>query len=59
MRIESITTTAYPPPLIEYPPVRNCLTELVSILLPKLAEFERVWELANDVCDRYLKAVAL
>jgi hypothetical protein len=59
MRIESITTAAYPPSLIEYPPAKNCLTEVVSILLPKLAEFERVWELANEVCDRYLKTVAV
>ena len=32
--------------------------DLAGILLPKLAEFDSVWELANKVCDRYLKTVA-
>jgi hypothetical protein len=32
----------------------NIIRELtLRILVPRLGEFDRVWEIANQVCDRY------
>ena len=59
MRIENRNVAIYPPPMSSYPPVLNCRGDLASILLPKLAEFDNLWELANRVCDRYLNAIAV
>jgi len=45
-----------PPPLRDYYPI-EC-TDFTAAILPKLDEFDSVWELANDICDRYFKSVA-
>jgi hypothetical protein len=32
----------------------NIIRELtLRILVPRMGEFDRVWEIANQVCDRY------
>jgi len=36
----------------------NCLGDIASAILPKLDEFDSIWELANSICDRYLEPVA-
>jgi len=36
----------------------NYLGDIASAILPKLDEFDSIWELANSICDRYLEPVA-
>ena len=59
MIIEDRSAAVNPPPLSSYPLVLNSMGDLASVLLPKLAEFDILWELANRVCDRYLKTIAV
>ena len=40
------------------PQAGNYLGDIASAILPKLDEFESIWELANNICDRYLEPVA-
>jgi len=47
-----------PPPLSGYNQVENYPGDIASLLLPKLDEFDSIWELTNNICDRYLEPVA-
>ena len=57
MRTEN-RTVAFLPLLSGYYPVENCPRDIVAVILPRLVEFDRIWELTNSVCDRYLEPVA-
>jgi hypothetical protein len=57
VRSENRTVTVLPPPLSGYGQV-ECVGELARVLLPKLDEFDSLWELTNNICDRYLEPVA-
>ena len=58
MRSEDRTVAVLPPPLSGYNQVENYPGDIARLLLPKLDEFDSIWELTNSVCDRYLEPVA-
>ena len=45
-------------PSYHCPEAGTYLGDIASAILPKLDEFESIWELANSICDRYLEPVA-
>ena len=45
-------------PSYHCPQAGDYLGDLASAILPKLDEFDSIWELANSICDRYLEPVA-
>ena len=45
-------------PSYHCPQAGNYLGDIASVILPKLDEFDSIWELANSICDRYLEPVA-
>ena len=58
VRIENRTAIVLPPPFSGYPQVGNYLGEIAIVFLPRLVEFDNIWELTNTICDRYLGPVA-
>ena len=41
-----------------YYPAENCPGDIAAAILPRLVEFDSIWELTNNICDRYLEPVA-
>jgi hypothetical protein len=39
-------------------PAENCPGDIAAAILPRLVEFDSIWELTNNICDRYLEPVA-
>jgi hypothetical protein len=58
VRIENRLVALLPPPLNRYYLLADCPDGIASMLLPKLDEFDSLWELTNNICDRYLEPVA-
>lgn len=57
MSSENRTVAVLPPPLSGYHQVER-IGDIATALLPKLAEFDSLWELTNNICDRYFESVA-
>jgi hypothetical protein len=38
-----------------YHPAENCPGDIAAAILPMLVEFDSIWELTNNICDRYLE----
>ena len=57
MRSENRTVAFLPLPN-RYPPPEKCLGDIAAAILPRLVEFDSIWELTNTICDRYLEPVA-
>jgi hypothetical protein len=53
MTNESSTTTD--PVLNALNQLENYAIDLARAILPKLDEFDAIWKLANNVCDRYME----
>jgi len=51
-------TVAFLPLLSGYLLVENCPGDIAAAILPRLVEFDSIWELTNNICDRYLEPAA-
>lgn len=36
----------------------DCADKIAAVLLPKLVEFDSIWDLTHNICDRYLEPLA-
>jgi hypothetical protein len=41
-----------------YRQLENWEGDIAAAILPRLVEFDSLWELTNNICDRYLQPVA-
>ncbi len=57
MRSENRTVAVLPLPS-SYRQAENCAGDMAAVILPKLDEFDSIWELTNSICDRYMEPVA-
>jgi hypothetical protein len=37
---------------------QDCADKIAAVLLPKLVEFDSIWDLTHNICDRYLEPLA-
>jgi len=58
MRNEKRTVAVLAPPWSGYQQLENYADDIAGALLPRLIEFDSIWELTNSICDRYLEPVA-
>ena len=56
MRSENRTVAVLPLPIAHYQ--ENCASDIAAAILPRLVEFDSIWELTNSICDRYLEPAA-
>ena len=57
MRSENRTVAVLPLPS-SYHQAENRAGDIAAVILPKLDEFDSIWELTNSICDRYMEPVA-